>query len=939
MRFNTVPSISAQIVSWGNEEVVVRVPPGKGTVDVTIGNSNRVTFNYREPFIESVDPDSGKAGEIVRLTGKNFGVPQILSPSMHVKFDKSLVASAQAISWNDDEIIIKAPTDYGTGTNQSILLNFMGCVSGGEVQSEFVRKVIDIGIGGCKTLFDNLIEKYRLSVKPDFIEREAPVTVTTAAGISNFQNYTYQILAELSPKIVSSLRLIESPPYRVGQTITAQFSITSIATKPLNLDVLTVGGRLNGGCPLETCPDFEWGTNVQLSRDQIFDYEGKLKLYAPGNYHLFAAYRTKEGQWNAAIPTAEGVTNIKDIVVEDAQSLPRSADKPGIYSGKVVDMPFCGGEGTMYCRYLDVRQQSGEVIRTNFGLGVKIIKKGRVIYEGERILPDIGTTTSNADAKAYLDEIIGSNLIIGDTVNITVSCGGDWGCYTPLIEVASSEVHDQEPPRQPIILSIDGMCPMATFNIISNNICWTNYLKDALSPQLTQYLVTSFQWTGDTKETLNTLKYAEKFIKDFYKVAQNRGTTFQIVAHSWGTVLVYAILKANPDIKVDTLITLGSPLRSQEKLIIENYTNIYAGRNIQKLGNVNQWINYWAWNDLISGKIDIADKNVQIDTGIDNTDYQTRVIATRDFHSKYFTDWKYLIISDLSSVSNNNIQSEKIIAIQKDNLENTDEDLLFPIAFIKNMQYYEISVSALNEREVTSKDLQVKSLLSNVRQYMMISDGVKTGTFNVSNVKFREGLACDNAYIPEGKIQLIQEMSNYRQNSNNTLFLSTGNTTIMNNKFIPVKGIASNHINNITNLVKTKFENLKVTNSNNIDASSLKLEYLKAYDLENDGHPELFLVGSSVRLHKAVFTDESCGPTNEVTLFMIVCLERNQYRILYSSEPSYEESNLIGAADIDGDGNIEIVINSGRCEAWDFEIYRFQNGILEKLYSGTGYGC
>jgi hypothetical protein len=38
-------------------------------------------------------------------------------------------------------------------------------------------------------------------------------------------------------------------------------------------------------------------------------------------------------------------------------------------------------------------------------------------------------------------------------------------------------------------------------------------------------------------------------------------------------------------------------------------------------------------------------------------------MATRDFHSKYFTDWKYLIISDLSSLSDKNNQSELKITV------------------------------------------------------------------------------------------------------------------------------------------------------------------------------------------------------------------------------------------------------------------------------------
>jgi hypothetical protein len=220
----------------------------------------------------------------------------------------------------------------------------------------------------------------------------------------------------------------------------------------------------------------------------------------------------------------------------------------------------------------------------------------------------------------------------------------------------------------------------------------------------------------------------------------------------------------------------------------------------------------------------------------------------------------------------------------------------------------------------------------------MISDGVKTGTFDVSNVKFREGLSCDNAYIPAGKIHLIQKTANYGKDSNNTLFLSTGSTSVINSKFIPVKEIASSYMNNITNLLKFKFQNLRITNSRNIDTSSLKIEYVKAYDLENDGQPELFLMSGSMRLYKAVVTDEVGCSANDITLFMIIFLDRNQYRILYSSEPPYG-TNLIGAADIDSDGNIEIVINNGLCEAWHFEIYRFQNGSLKKLYSGTEYGC
>jgi hypothetical protein len=59
-------------------------------------------------------------------------------------------------------------------------------------------------------------------------------------------------------------------------------------------------------------------------------------------------------------------------------------------------------------------------------------------------------------------------------------------------------------------------------------------------------------------------------------------------------------------------------------------------------------VNYWAWNDLISGSIDVADKNFQLDGQDSRTGYDTRLAATLDFHKQYYTAWKASIIADLS---------------------------------------------------------------------------------------------------------------------------------------------------------------------------------------------------------------------------------------------------------------------------------------------------
>ncbi|MDA8161592.1 MAG: thermonuclease family protein [Desulfobacteraceae bacterium] len=116
-------------------------------------------------------------------------------------------------------------------------------------------------------------------------------------------------------QITSTLKIVQALPYKVGQTITARFSIKNMTTTAVTFDVLTVGGRLNGICPQNECPDFEWKRNIHLEPNAVYNYEGKLRLEATGNYHFFAAYRTKDGQWNTAIPTVPDATNTMDINV------------------------------------------------------------------------------------------------------------------------------------------------------------------------------------------------------------------------------------------------------------------------------------------------------------------------------------------------------------------------------------------------------------------------------------------------------------------------------------------------------------------------------------------------------------------------------------------------------------------------------------------------
>jgi hypothetical protein len=113
-----------------------------------------------------------------------------------------------------------------------------------------------------------------------------------------------------APYITVSLRMLESPPYTVGQTLTATFSITNKGNTSITFDVITVGGRLGA-----LVVDFEWRRSISLAAGQKYDYQGNLALQQAGSYHFFTAYRTNDGIWNTSIPSDPGITNTLNITV------------------------------------------------------------------------------------------------------------------------------------------------------------------------------------------------------------------------------------------------------------------------------------------------------------------------------------------------------------------------------------------------------------------------------------------------------------------------------------------------------------------------------------------------------------------------------------------------------------------------------------------------
>ncbi len=144
----------AKIVSWSAQEIVVEVPllscvdPQAGPVNVTVGSyldqrSNSKPFTYKAPRIDNISPSFAKPGAEVTIQGADFGVKGT-SSCYWLKFGASHVY-VQAENWRDTEIIVTAPTDYGTGIGDAqIVQRLLSLATGGWTGSPPIEEVLDM---------------------------------------------------------------------------------------------------------------------------------------------------------------------------------------------------------------------------------------------------------------------------------------------------------------------------------------------------------------------------------------------------------------------------------------------------------------------------------------------------------------------------------------------------------------------------------------------------------------------------------------------------------------------------------------------------------------------------------------------------------------------------------------------------------------------------
>ncbi len=133
--------------------------------------------------------------------------------------------------------------------------------------------------------------------------------------------------------------------------------------------------------------------------------------------------------------------------------------------------------------------------------------------------------------------------------------------------------------------------------------------------------ITPFRWGGDIKTSRAAVDRLKDEILTQSADARLKGAPFIIISHSWGTVLAAEALAelesegAAADLRVDKLVTLGSPLGANAYSLAIN--GLISGqrfyRTPRRASSVQKWENYYTGLDAISSPIPFADANIRID--------------------------------------------------------------------------------------------------------------------------------------------------------------------------------------------------------------------------------------------------------------------------------------------------------------------------------------
>jgi hypothetical protein len=162
------------------------------------------------------------------------------------------------------------------------------------------------------------------------------------------------------PVVSSSLRL-SSGSAKVGNTLSATFTISNRGGQSITFNRLLAGGRMDGdpNCTLG-CPDFSSTGTLTLAPGQSYSYSGTRTFNRAGTYSYFVAYQKTDGSWVSNVETENGATNTARVTISATPSLTKHSPST-VYASANDQTIYLYGELLTNTSYVKVQFPSGGV--------------------------------------------------------------------------------------------------------------------------------------------------------------------------------------------------------------------------------------------------------------------------------------------------------------------------------------------------------------------------------------------------------------------------------------------------------------------------------------------------------------------------------------------------------------------------------------------------
>lgn len=307
------------------------------------------------------------------------------------------------------------------------------------------------------------------------------------------------------------------------------------------------------------------------------------------------------------------------------------------------------------------------------------------------------------------------------------------------------------------------------------------------------------------------------------------------------------------------------------------------------------------------------------------------------------TSFICLTLQDETFSSDNDKSVFALLFIREDHVKKIMVHEIYPVSLYSKGIYKDASVSSDSVKE------GLNLVLNEYKDFTIFQKGVKIGELQVTKIQ-KEDFDCNEILVGIGNANISGDTNKILPFDNPTrassfkegrdisyvmkhlVALNSDSRTVKTQKrSSPLKTVLSQiQKDKLLEIVKQKYGEHKIEKKFLRD---IKIKTSKSYDLNGNGAIEHILI-TTIKVED--------GIANLVIFAKIE--DNNVVPLTYLFDIEYSNSwgkgyDLVDVLDIDGNGIPEVILEFGGYEVRYFEIYQFNQGKFQKVFSGAGYGC